>query len=53
MRKDHNLVPVNSDFDLYSMGKDEATNSTFTAKVSEDDIVRANNGGYVGLVSEY
>ena len=53
LRKDHNLVPVNSDFDLYSMGKDEATNSTFTAKVSEDDIVRANNGGYVGLVSEY
>lgn len=52
-RKDHSLVPVNSDFDLYSMGRDEASRPPFTAKSSGDDIVRANNGGYVGLVSNY
>lgn len=52
-RKDHSLVPVNSDFDLYSMGRDGASSAPFTAKASKDDIVRANNGGYVGLVSNY
>ncbi|GKS68629.1 type II secretion system protein GspG [Nitrosomonas sp. PY1] len=52
-RKDHNLVPINSDFDLYSMGKDGRSVSPLTAKASRDDIVRANNGRYVGLASEY
>jgi len=52
-RKDHNLVPVNTDFDLYSMGKDGESKAPFTAKASRDDIVRANNGQYIGLVSGY
>ena len=52
-RKDHFLVPVNTDYDLYSMGKDGASLAPFTAPVSQDDIVRANDGGYVGLVSNY
>jgi len=53
LRKDHNLVPINSDYDLYSMGEDGKSVSALTAKASRDDIVRANNGGYVGLASEY
>ena len=53
MRKDHHMVPVNSDFDLYSNGKDGKSETPFTAKASRDDIVRANNGRYVGLVSDY
>jgi general secretion pathway protein G len=53
LRKDHNLVPVNTDYDLYSMGKDGESKPPFTAKASYDDIVRANNGQYVGLVSGY
>lgn len=52
-RKDHFNVPVNSDFDLYSKGKDGKSKSPFTAQASRDDIVRANDGAYVGLVSEY
>ena len=52
-RKDHNLVPVNTDFDLYSMGKDGESVAPFTAKKSRDDIVRANDGQFVGLVSAY
>ena len=39
-RKDRFLVPVNSDYDLYSMGKDGKTSTPFTAKASHDDIVR-------------
>lgn len=53
MRKDHNSVPLNTDYDLYSMGKDGESVSPLTAKASRDDIVRANNGRFVGLGSEY
>ena len=53
LRKDKSLVPVNSDFDLYSMGKDGVSVPPFTAKQSHDDIVRANNGGYIGLAADY
>ena len=52
-RKDRFLVPVNSDYDLYSMGKDGDSKAPFTAKASRDDIVRANNGGYVGIAEEF
>lgn len=50
-RKDKNLVPINSDFDLYSMGADGKTSAPLTAKASQDDIVRANDGRYHGLGS--
>ena len=53
MRKNRSLVPVNSDYDLYSMGRDGKSVSPFTAKASQDDIIRANDGGFLGLVSEY
>jgi general secretion pathway protein G len=53
LRKDKSLVPVNSDHDLYSMGKDGASVAPFTAKASHDDIVRANNGRYIGLAADY
>ncbi len=53
LRKDHSMVPVNSDYDLYSMGKDGKSSTPFTAKASQDDIVRAGDGSFVGLVSDY
>jgi general secretion pathway protein G len=53
MRKDHFMVPVNTDFDLYSMGPDGKSQPPFTAKASQDDIVRAYNGGYYGKVSDF
>ncbi len=52
-RKDKRLVPINSDFDLYSMGKDGSTSAPLTAKTSHDDIIRANDGAYVGLAENY
>ncbi len=52
-RKDKNLNPLNSDFDLYSMGKDGQSSPALTAGPSYDDIVRANNGAFVGLGSDY
>lgn len=53
LRKDRFLVPVNSEFDLYSMGKDGKTQAPFNSPDAQDDIVRANNGGYVGLASDF
>ncbi len=52
-RKDKNLVPLNADFDLYSKGQDGKSQPPLTAKASYDDIVRANNGGFVDLASKY
>jgi general secretion pathway protein G len=52
-RKDRFLVPVNSTFDLYSQGKDGGSAPPFTAAQSLDDIVRANDGGFVGLAKNY
>lgn len=48
MRKDRFLVPINSDYDLYSMGKDGKSVSPLTAQSSRDDIIRANDGAYIG-----
>jgi general secretion pathway protein G len=53
VRKDRNLVPINSDYDLYSMGKDGKSESPLTAKASHDDVIRANNGKFVGLAADY
>jgi len=53
LRKDKSLVPVNSDYDLYSMGADGKSQAPFTAKASQDDIVRANNGAFTGLAQNY
>jgi general secretion pathway protein G len=52
-RKDHSLVPINTDFDLYSMGPDGQSAPPLTAQPSRDDIVRANNGAFVGVASDY
>lgn len=52
-RKDKNLVPINSDYDLFSKGEDGQSVGPLTAKPSRDDIVRANNGSYIGLAEDY
>lgn len=53
VRKDKNLVPINTDFDLYSAGKDGVTARPLTAQQSRDDIVRASNGAFIGLAKNY
>lgn len=52
-RKDRSLHPLNSDFDLYSMGADGASVAPITAGPSQDDIIRANDGGFIGLARLY
>ncbi len=53
IRKDHNLHPLNSEFDLYSFGKDGQSQSPLTANASRDDVIWARDGGFVGLAEDY
>jgi general secretion pathway protein G len=53
LRKDRFNVPLNSDYDLYSVGKDGLTQPSITDVTSLDDIVRGANGAYSGLASGY
>jgi general secretion pathway protein G len=53
VRKDRNLVPINTDYDLYSMGPDGQSRPPLTAAASRDDIVRANDGRFVGKAEDY
>jgi general secretion pathway protein G len=53
MRKNRFLHPLNTDYDLYSMGKDGDSDLPLTAQVSRDDVLRANNGSFVGLATDY
>jgi general secretion pathway protein G len=53
VRKDKNLHPINTDFDLYSLGKDGVSQLPLTAGPSRDDVIRANNGAYLGRAEDY
>jgi general secretion pathway protein G len=52
-RKDRRLNPLNSDFDLYSVGKDGQTKLPLPPKVSHDDIIRARNGRFIGIAKDF
>lgn len=52
-RRDKKLNPLNSDFDLYSAGKDGQTTTQLNAKVSRDDVIRARDGKFIGLASDF
>jgi general secretion pathway protein G len=53
LRQDLFLVPLNEDYDLYSLGKDGQTSASIGASVSLDDIVRASSGAFTGPVSQF
>lgn len=48
-RKDRFLRPINTFYDLYSIGRDGQTVEPLTAGPSQDDVIRANDGAFVGL----
>jgi len=53
IRKDHNLHPLNTEYDLYSVGKDGSSAAALTARSSRDDVIWARDGAFVGLASDY
>lgn len=52
-RKDRLLFPLNSDYDLFSVGPNGVSALSLGEKVSLDDVIRANDGNYFGLASKY
>ena len=52
-RKDQFLVPLNTDYDLYSRGKDKLSQLKISDPVSLDDVIRANDGAFLGLAAKY
>ncbi|WP_407910289.1 type IV pilin protein [Lysobacter claricitrinus] len=52
-RKDHKLNPLNSDYDLFSAGRDGVFKTQITQKDSLDDVIRARTGSYIGLAEDY
>jgi general secretion pathway protein G len=52
-RKDGRLNPINADFDLYSLGEDGRSATPLTAASSKDDIIRAREGAFLGLASDF
>jgi general secretion pathway protein G len=52
-RKDRNLVPINTEFDLYSAGKDGESRAPLTAWPSRDDVVVARDGSFIGLARDF
>jgi general secretion pathway protein G len=52
-RRDRYMFPLNTDYDLFSLGPDSRTAVALGDVVARDDVIRANNGGYFGPASEY
>jgi general secretion pathway protein G len=52
-RKDRFLVPINDDYDLYSIGMNGQTAVALTSARSRDDVIRANDGAFLGLADRY
>lgn len=52
-RKDRALNPLNTDFDLYSVGADGETKGQISNRDSLDDVIRARNGAFVGLADKF
>ena len=52
-RKNKNLVPINTEYDLFSKGKDGLSQGPITTAQSLDDVILANDGGYIGKASDY
>ena len=53
IRKDHNLHPLNSEFDLYSKGPDGDSSAPLTSSPSRDDVIWARDGSFVGKAEDF
>lgn len=52
-RKDHRLNPINSDYDLFSAGKNGVFKPQVSQKDSLDDVIRARDGAYIGVAEKF
>jgi general secretion pathway protein G len=52
-RRDQFLFPLNTDYDLFSLGPDGRSASSLSNPLSLDDVIRANDGGFFGTAASY
>lgn len=52
-RKDRRLNPLNSDFDLFSVGKNGVFKPQISHRDSLDDVIRASDGRFINLAEKY
>lgn len=52
-RKDGPLVPINSEYDIYSIGPNGQTNPTILSNAGKDDIIFAQDGGFIDVAENY
>ena len=52
-RRDKSMNPVNTDYDLFSLGPNGKSQPELTGKLSLDDVIRANNGAFYGQAKDY
>ena len=46
-------MPINSTFDLYSVGRDGDSRAPLQNPKSFDDVLRANDGAFLGLGKDF
>lgn len=52
-KTDHAGDAINTDYDLFSAGPDGDTADSLLASESEDDVLRGNDGAFLGAVADY
>ncbi len=52
-RRDRYAFPLNTDYDLFSIGPDRSSATSIGHALSQDDVIRANDGGFFGRASKY
>lgn len=52
-RKYRGIVPLNTDYDLYSMGPNRVSSAPINTPAGWDDIIRADDGRYVGVAADF
>jgi general secretion pathway protein G len=52
-RRDRFMVPINTYYDLYSMGKNGTTSVPLNSGEGRDDIIVARDGGFIGLAWKF
>ena len=52
-RRDKKTVPINSQYDLFSVGRDGLTHNSLGNDASRDDVIRARDGRFIGLAEEF
>ncbi len=52
-RRNQYMFPLNTDYDLFSLGPNAQTAAALNNPTAIDDVIRANNGGYYGPAGDY